>query len=80
MVIDINLYESASTGKSIYDGWSSWSYWNLCSNSCGQGRRYRYRFCLSLTTSKDKNKACAGRAVMTKPCVLRPCPGKPKTV
>ncbi|XP_032223127.1 uncharacterized protein LOC5521888 isoform X2 [Nematostella vectensis] len=61
-------------GKSIYDGWSQWSFWNLCSSSCGQGRRYRYRFCLSLTASGDQKKDCVGKSVMWEPCALRPCP------
>lgn len=65
---------SLPPGKAYNEGWSSWSSWGLCSSSCGQGKQHRSRYCLSVTTSKDKESTCDGNALMSRSCALNPCP------
>ena len=63
-------------GHTIYDGWSAWTTWGMCYEPCGKGKQYRYRFCLSLSTSQDKKyKTCQGNGVEHRPCYVKACPG-----
>lgn len=62
------------SGKAYYEGWSTWSSWGLCSSSCGQGKQHRSRYCLSVSTSKEKESTCDGSALISRSCALNPCP------
>ena len=56
--------------------WSEWSSWGSCTSmtGCGNGRKYRLRFCPldSYPKSDDKSK-CTGKRVEFMPCTLPPC-------
>lgn len=45
--------------------WSPWGVWSPCSVSCGRGRQYRFRVCLS--------RACEGRRYELQECKKRRC-------
>lgn len=69
------LFFCVLIGKAYYEGWSTWSSWGLCSSSCGQGKQHRSRYCLSVSTSKEKESTCDGSALISRSCALNPCPG-----
>ena len=74
-VIRKSLYLSFFTGKTHYVGWSLWSSWGWCSSSCGKGTQHRFRYCLSVSTTQDKESSCEGKALMSRSCAPSPCPG-----
>ncbi|CAB3410317.1 unnamed protein product [Caenorhabditis bovis] len=53
-------------------GWSSWSEWSACSETCGQGRQRRVRFCNEPVPKRSKY--CDGPLIETQECALSKCP------
>ena len=65
-----------STDIPIHGGYSRWSYWSHCSPSCGDGIRYRYRYCNS-PTPQNNGRNCGGQKTEQRRCNTRiMCPGK----
>ena len=62
-------------GNQHHVGWSSWSPWGWCSSSCGKGTQHRFRYCLSVSTTQDKESSCEGNSLMSRSCAPSPCPG-----
>ncbi|XP_034425869.1 thrombospondin-2-like [Hippoglossus hippoglossus] len=57
----------------IAGGWTTWSEWSLCSESCGGGLSSRQRACLN-PAPQNGGKTCAGDAVDYDACNKQPCP------
>ena len=53
--------------------WSSWSNWNFCSKSCGNGIRTRSR---SKTQLEKNGGSCSGQGSDSQSCTIKDCPGK----
>lgn len=53
-------------------GWSAWSEWSACSETCGQGRQRRVRFCNEPVPKRSKY--CDGPLIETQECMLTKCP------
>ena len=54
-------------------GWSGWSRWGYCSQSCGTGTRSRSRTC-SQPPPQYGGETCSGPNLETKECFLKTCP------
>ena len=67
----ITLFEFKVDG-----GYSQWGHWSLCSMSCGEGRRVRYRTCTSPPPSTG-GKHCfhLGPYYEFESCSAGSCPG-----
>ena len=52
---------------------SSWSWWSSCSQSCGWGRRIRYR---TLTRQSTCGRGCYYSLSGSQNCNTHPCPGE----
>uniref|UniRef100_A0AAQ6AKF2 Thrombospondin 2b n=1 Tax=Amphiprion ocellaris TaxID=80972 RepID=A0AAQ6AKF2_AMPOC len=57
----------------IAGGWTTWTEWSLCSDSCGGGLMSRQRECLN-PAPQNGGKPCAGDAVDYEACNKQPCP------
>ena len=57
----------------VAGGWTIWSEWSLCSESCGGGLSSRQRACLN-PAPQNGGKTCAGDAVDYDACNKQPCP------
>lgn len=59
----------------IHGGYSRWSSWGRCSNSCGGGIRYRYRQCNN-PTPQNNGRDCRrlGQKTEARRCNIRMCP------
>ncbi|XP_053270331.1 thrombospondin-2 [Pleuronectes platessa] len=57
----------------IAGGWTTWSEWSLCSESCGGGLSSRQRACLN-PAPQNGGKTCAGVAADYDACNKQPCP------
>ncbi|XP_046853902.1 A disintegrin and metalloproteinase with thrombospondin motifs adt-1-like [Xenia sp. Carnegie-2017] len=55
-------------------GWTDWSWWKICSKSCGKGVESRYRRCINPPPTSGGLK-CSGKSNETKFCNDCPCPG-----
>ncbi|EGT30450.1 hypothetical protein CAEBREN_04294 [Caenorhabditis brenneri] len=53
-------------------GWSAWSEWSACSETCGLGRQRRVRFCNEPVPKRSKY--CDGPLIETQECMLTKCP------
>ncbi|CAI5454808.1 unnamed protein product [Caenorhabditis angaria] len=53
-------------------GWSSWSEWSACSETCGSGRQRRVRYCNEPVPKRSKY--CDGPLIETQECALSKCP------
>ncbi|XP_052763415.1 uncharacterized protein LOC128205647 isoform X1 [Mya arenaria] len=56
----------------VHISWSDWSAWSDCSQSCGKGKRSRYRSCDVLPPFTDG--VCIGNDIDTEECVIQECP------
>ena len=56
---------------------TSWSEWNNCSVTCGNGTRIRTRLCL-FPDNVPRGKNCTGSLTDAEPCNTNRCPGKRK--
>jgi Thrombospondin type 1 domain len=63
------------TGCAVDGGWSVWSDWEQCSQSCGSGYKSRSRDCNN-PMPQNGGRLCTGDHVETVKCNDRPCPGK----
>lgn len=72
-------YENGGRGIHIQGdndiGFTSWSGWTRCSNSCGRGIQTRTRSCISNFNSEGIDRTCLGPKVQTRRCRIRRCPG-----
>lgn len=57
----------------VAGGWTTWSEWSLCSQSCGGGLVTRRRECLN-PAPQNGGKPCAGDPVDYEACNKQPCP------
>ncbi|WAR16331.1 ANGP1-like protein, partial [Mya arenaria] len=60
------------TIRALHISWSDWSAWSDCSQSCGKGKRSRYRSCDVLPPFTDG--VCIGNDTDTEECVIQECP------
>ncbi|XP_078382160.1 mucin-like protein isoform X3 [Oculina patagonica] len=60
---------------SVHGGYSQWSYWSLCSQSCGQGTQYRYRSCTNPRPA-HRGRGCSrlGPVTESRTCNSHRCP------
>merc|ERR1712013_923662 len=58
----------------IAGNWGQWSYWGLCSVSCGGGRQYRNRNCDD-PPPKNGGEGCEGDDEEEKACNTKACGG-----
>lgn len=58
----------------INGGWSVWSWWSSCSQTCGGGMMSRTRTC-NLPFPKNGGKECVGVPTESKSCSVEDCPG-----
>ena len=56
-------------------GWSEWSEWGACNETCGTGSRSRSRAC-SNPAPQYGGKECAGDKIQFEICYNRSCSGK----
>ena len=56
-------------------GWSEWSDWSLCSQSCGPGYKSKSRTCTNPAPSGAGEK-CSGESIERDECYKGPCPSK----
>ncbi|KAJ7354891.1 hypothetical protein OS493_029450, partial [Desmophyllum pertusum] len=54
-------------------GYTPWSDWTTCSNSCGNGTSFRYRSC-SNPAPLNGGENCTGESINMKECVGTSCP------
>lgn len=54
-------------------GYTPWSDWSYCSNSCGNGKKVRYRNCSNPTPANNGQK-CQGEPIQAVNCVGTFCP------
>ena len=57
----------------VNGGWTTWSRWGYCSQTCGTGERSRSRTCTS-PPPQNGGEQCAGASLETKECTRRTCP------
>ena len=68
----ISMYICYNT---VHGGWSSWSGWTSCTQSCGSGSQERSRTCTS-PPPRYGGRSCVGAARQTQTCNKQACPGK----
>lgn len=56
----------------VHGGWSVWSPWSQCSQSCGTSQRYRKRSC-SHPKPSNGGRNCDGPSLEIEACRMRPC-------
>ena len=56
-------------------GWSAFTSWGTCSNTCGDGVQERSRTCTNPAPALG-GSACVGESQESKLCKLKECPGK----
>ena len=56
----------------INGGWTLWSKWTGCSESCGKGEIIRTRTCTNPRPQFD-GKDCFGEPIQNRPCYLKKC-------
>lgn len=54
-------------------GWTTWSQWNACNVSCGEGMQLRFRSCNNPTPAFSGLK-CGTKDSETKQCYHEECP------
>ncbi|XP_054272557.1 hemicentin-1-like [Macrosteles quadrilineatus] len=57
----------------VHGGWSEWTDWTSCSESCGRGTRRRYRRCDSPAPALGGD-TCLGSDGEQETCTIQPCP------
>ena len=61
----------------VHGGYSSWSNWDTCTQSCGNGTQYRYRTCTEPARAfGGDNCTVIGPANDQQDCNTQPCPGE----
>ncbi len=65
--------------NAVHGGWSSWSGWTSCSQSCTTGFQERSRNCTSPPPRYGGNY-CHGDARENQTCNKQPCPGKKEII
>ena len=63
-----------STLTAVHGGWTSWSAWSWCTESCGGGTRTRSRNCTNPSPAYG-GQTCAGLNLTTEVCNTQKCPG-----
>ena len=61
--------------NTVHGGWSKWSGWTSCTQSCGTGSQERSRTCTSPPPLYGGN-SCLGNPREKQLCNKQPCPGK----
>ena len=64
--------------NTVHGGWSSWSGWTSCSQSCGTDSRQRSRSCTSPPPRYGGNY-CIGHPLEKQLCNKQSCPGKKRS-
>ncbi|CAG2202647.1 HMCN [Mytilus edulis] len=57
----------------VNGGWTTWSLWNSCNVSCGEGMQFRFRSCNNPTPAFGGLK-CSSKDSETKQCFNEKCP------
>ena len=65
--------------NTVHGGWSSWSGWTSCTQSCGSGSQERSRTCTSPPPRYGGNY-CLGNPREKQLCNKQSCPGKKRIV
>ena len=60
---------------SVDGSWSTWSNWDVCSVTCGNGNQLRTRDCNNPAPANE-GSPCAGQSTESLPCISTECPGK----
>ncbi|CAG0917811.1 unnamed protein product [Notodromas monacha] len=61
------------TNCTVDGGWTPWSEWSPCSQTCGIAHKTRRRFCTNPPPAFG-GKACAGKDTEDAQCMIPPCP------
>ena len=51
--------------------WSGWREWGVCSKTCNEGEKAKYR---SKTITEEHGGTCTGQASETETCIATYCP------
>ena len=57
----------------IHGGWGEWSNWTVCTKTCSNGTKSRYRNCNNPLPQYGGNQ-CSGPSSQSKECSQQPCP------
>jgi len=66
-------FERLKDGKAVDGYWILLQDWTQCTLKCGGGKTYQHWMCVP---PKKGGRKCSGKAIRTKPCNNKPCPGQ----
>ena len=74
MILKTSISFDCNLFITVDGAYTPWSDWSLCSNSCGNGTKVRYRTC-SNPAPANNGQDCIGGPIQTENCVGTSCPG-----